>query len=170
MDPVAGLLLFVLTVCAMEAVAWSAHRWVMHGPGWFLHRDHHQRRGGRLERNDLYAVLFALPSVALLWAGTSGRLGDWATWTGAGIAAYGLLYFLFHDVLVHRRIGHRWSPARGYLARIVRAHRIHHATAGRDGARHFGFLFVRGEPGGQLPRGRVHRPSRPPPGRDAAAR
>ena len=39
-----GLLLFVATILAMEGVAYVAHRWVMHGPGWFLHASHHRPR------------------------------------------------------------------------------------------------------------------------------
>ena len=41
-----GLALFALTVLGMEAVAYVAHRWVMHGPGWFLHESHHRARPG----------------------------------------------------------------------------------------------------------------------------
>jgi beta-carotene 3-hydroxylase len=54
--------------------------------------------------NDLYAVIFALPSILLLLGGV--QLGWWpgCTWIGAGIAAYGAIYFGFHDVIVHRRV------------------------------------------------------------------
>ena len=41
-----GMILFLLTIVAMEAVAYAAHRWVMHGPGWFLHKSHHRPRDG----------------------------------------------------------------------------------------------------------------------------
>ncbi|MBA3837801.1 MAG: beta-carotene hydroxylase, partial [Zymomonas sp.] len=34
-----GVALFLLTVAAMEGVAYVAHRWVMHGFGWFLHES-----------------------------------------------------------------------------------------------------------------------------------
>ena len=27
----------------MECVAWLAHKYIMHGLGWFLHKDHHQK-------------------------------------------------------------------------------------------------------------------------------
>ena len=54
-----GLALFLATVIAMEGVAYAAHRWVMHGPGWILHESHHRARTGRFELNDLYAVIFA---------------------------------------------------------------------------------------------------------------
>ncbi|MGZ8282038.1 MAG: sterol desaturase family protein, partial [Allosphingosinicella sp.] len=57
-----GIFLFLATVIAMEGVAYVAHRWVMHGPGWFLHASHHRPRPGRFELNDLYAAIFAVPS------------------------------------------------------------------------------------------------------------
>ena len=69
MSIAAGLALFVATVAGMEVFAYVAHRWVMHGPGWFLHRSHHRPRTGAWELNDLYAAIFALPST--LFAGSS---------------------------------------------------------------------------------------------------
>ena len=41
-----GIALFLLTVFVMEGVAYVAHRWVMHGFGWFLHESHHRPRTG----------------------------------------------------------------------------------------------------------------------------
>lgn len=137
-----GILLFLMTVGAMEGFAYVMHRWVMHGPGWFLHRSHHRPRDGWWELNDLYAAIFAIPSIVLLLGGV--RLGWWwgATWIGAGIAAYGAIYFGFHDVIVHRRAGWRYVPRSGWLRRIVQAHRLHHAVATRRGAVSFGFLWA----------------------------
>lgn len=142
MSLLAGIALFVATILAMEAVAYAAHRWIMHGPGWFLHRSHHRRREGRFEANDLYAVIFALPSILLIHGGVNLGWGAWAIWIGAGIAGYGAIYFGFHDVIVHRRIGHRYLPRSLYMKRIVQAHRMHHATHGRRGAVSFGFLWA----------------------------
>jgi beta-carotene 3-hydroxylase len=141
MHPLLGILIFLAAIVAMEGVAYAMHRWVMHGPGWFLHRSHH-RPGGRLEANDLYALVFAAPSVLLIHGGLSLGWGDGATWAGAGIAAYGLIYFAFHDVIVHKRIGHRFVPRSRYLKRIVQAHRLHHVVEDRRGAVSFGFLWA----------------------------
>ena len=58
--------LFLLTVALMEGFAYVMHRWVMHGPGWFLHASHHRPRKGNWELNDLYFVIFATPSILLL--------------------------------------------------------------------------------------------------------
>ena len=141
MHPALGILLFLAAILAMEGAAYAMHRWVMHGPGWFLHRSHH-RPGGRFEANDLYALIFAGPSVLLIYGGLNLGWGEWAAWLGAGIAAYGLIYFGFHDVIVHKRIGHRFVPRSRYLKRIVQAHRLHHAVEEREGAVSFGFLWA----------------------------
>lgn len=137
-----GILLFLLTILAMEAVAYGAHRWIMHGPGWFLHESHHRERHGPFELNDVYALIFAVPSIVLIYGGVEAGWGDWATWVGAGIAAYGAIYFGFHDVIVHRRIEHRYVPRSTYMKRIVQAHRLHHVTESKHGSVSFGFLWA----------------------------
>ena len=58
------------------------------------------------------------------------------------IAAYGLIYFLFHDVIVHQRVPHRVVPRSTYFKRIVQAHRLHHVTESREGSVSFGFLYA----------------------------
>jgi len=142
MHPAIGILLFIATVAVMEGVAYAAHRWVMHGPGWFLHASHHRVRSGAFELNDLYAVIFAIPSFVLLLGGV--QLGWWPgfTWIGAGIAAYGVIYFCFHDVIVHRRLAHRYVPRSTYMKRIVQAHRLHHVVESKHGTVSFGFLWA----------------------------
>ncbi|MHA6718520.1 sterol desaturase family protein [Sphingomonas sp. RS6] len=142
MSFVPGIALFVATVLGMELFAYVAHRWIMHGPGWFLHASHHRPRHGNWELNDLYAAIFAVPSFVLLLGGV--RLGWWpgCTWIGAGIAAYGMIYFGFHDVVVHKRLRHRYVPRSSYMKRIVQAHRLHHAVRTRKGTVSFGFLWA----------------------------
>ena len=142
-----GIPLFLLTIAVMEGVAYAAHRWVMHGVGWFLHRSHHRPRpksgwGARWEWNDLYAVIFAIPSIVLIAGGV--QFGWWpgCTWIGAGIAAYGAIYFGFHDVIVHERIATRYLPRSPYMKRIVQAHRLHHVVETRGGTVSFGFLVA----------------------------
>jgi beta-carotene 3-hydroxylase len=137
-----GLLLFVATVIFMEGFAYVTHRWVMHGPGWFLHASHHRPRTGMFEANDWYAVLFAMPSIGLLLWGIGFGQGAGYAWVGAGIAAYGAIYFGFHDVIVHRRIGHRYIPKSNYMKRIIQAHRLHHVVETKAGTVSFGFLWA----------------------------
>ena len=135
-------LIFIVTVAAMELFAYVMHRWVMHGPGWFLHASHHRPRTGPFEWNDLYAAIFAVPSIVMLWLGVQGGWGDWATAVGAGIAAYGAIYFGFHDWIVHRRLPHRIVPKSAYFKRIVQAHRLHHVVESKQGTVSFGFLWA----------------------------
>jgi beta-carotene 3-hydroxylase len=128
------------TVVAMEALAWAVHRHVMHGWGWRWHRSHHEPGEGWFETNDLYALVFA--AISLLFFTVLAGLWPPFWWVGVGTLVYGLFYALLHDGLVHRRLGFGLSPRRGYLKRLVQAHRLHHAVRGRDGAVSFGFLYA----------------------------
>ncbi|MBJ3778741.1 sterol desaturase family protein [Acuticoccus sp. 2012] len=134
-------LIVLATVAAMEGVATLTHRYVMHGPlGWGWHRSHHEEGDGLLERNDLYAVVFTVLSGALI---AFGMAGVWPLrQLGIGLMVYGILYFVVHDGLVHHRWPLRYVPRRGYLKRLVQAHKMHHAVEGRDGCVSFGFLYA----------------------------
>nr|WP_267877672.1 sterol desaturase family protein [Massilia sp. IC2-476] len=130
----------VLTVVLMEVFSIVAHKYVMHRFGWGWHRSHHEARTGWFEKNDLYALVFVGAAVAMIWFGMRGFYP--LQWIGAGVTAYGLLYFVAHDGLVHRRWPFRYTPRSGYLKRLYQAHRMHHAVEGRDGAVSFGFLYA----------------------------
>lgn len=157
----ARLAIVVASAIAMEGVAALVHRVWMHGPGWGWHRSHHEHGPARIERNDAYAVVFAALAVLLFVVGQ----GPWwpLYWIGVGMTVYGLAYGLVHDGLVHRRWPLRWTPRPGgYLARLVQAHRLHHAVHTREDAVSFGFLFAR-DPrrlAAEL-RARRHRPGMP---------
>lgn len=137
-----ALLIVVAVVAAMELTAYAAHRWIMHGTwGWGWHESHHQPRTGAFERNDLYAVVFAILSISLFAVATLTGTA-WLFWVATGITTYGLLYFLAHDGLVHNRLSFRIVPKGGYLQRLYQAHRLHHAVDGREGCVSFGFLYA----------------------------
>ena len=127
-------------IILMEAVAWLSHRYVMHGWLWSLHKSHHEPRTGNFERNDWFGVFFAIPSIILIYVGVHIWLP--ALSMGLGILGYGLIYFFLHDILVHKRIPNQLRPKKGYLARIVQAHRLHHAVASKEGCVYFGFIFA----------------------------
>ena len=59
-----------------------------------------------------------------------------------GVSIYGVIYTLIHDGLVHQRY-FRWVPKKGYAKRLVQAHKLHHATIGKEGGVSFGFVFAR---------------------------
>ena len=138
----------IATILAMEGVAWASHKYIMHGPGWAWHRDHHEPHDNVLEKNDLYGLVGAALSIAMFALGSPWVMGAdawWpATWIGLGVLGYGLIYTLVHDGLVHQRY-FRWVPRGGYAKRIVQAHRLHHATVGKEGGVSFGFVFA-GDP------------------------
>ena len=135
-----------LTVLGMECLAWASHKYVMHGFGWGWHRDHHEPHDGFFEKNDRYALVGAGMSIAMFAAGSPLVRGAdaWApgTWVGIGILLYGIIYTLVHDGLVHQR-WFRWVPRKGYARRLLQAHKLHHATLGREGGVSFGFVFAR---------------------------
>lgn len=133
--------LFLIALIGMEAVAWATHRWVMHGFLWILHKSHHSPRTGPFEWNDLFAVIFSFPSIVLIWFGVHGGQPD-LLWVGLGIAGYGVVYFVFHDVIVHRRVKHPYRGKSAYMKRIIQAHRLHHAVHTKEGAVSFGFLWA----------------------------
>ncbi|MCP1314839.1 sterol desaturase family protein [Halomonas sp. 707D7] len=140
MSVLLNTLIVVLTVAVMEVVATLAHRYIMHGIGWGWHRSHHEPRTGWFERNDLYAVVFALLAIVLIAFGTAGA---WPLqWIGAGMTAYGAIYFVLHDGLVHKRWPFSLIPRRGYMKRLYRAHRLHHAVKGREDGVSFGFIYA----------------------------
>ncbi len=145
MSSLAAIAIVLATILAMEGVAWASHKYIMHGSGWGWHRDHHEPHDNRFEKNDLYGIVGAAISISLFAFGRWGLDGaGWppATWMGVGVLAYGIIYTLIHDGLVHQRY-FKWVPRRGYAKRIVQAHKLHHATLTKEGGVSFGFVFAR---------------------------
>ena len=127
---------------AMEGVAWATHRYIMHSAaGWAWHKSHHEPDARGWELNDLYAVVFAGPAIALFTVGAMPGL-RWVWFLGLGVTLYGLMYAFVHDGLVHQRWPFKFSPKQGYAKKLVQAHRLHHAVRTRDGAVSFGFLYA----------------------------
>lgn len=146
MEWAAPLAIVLATVFAMEWVAWGSHKYIMHGFGWAWHRDHHEPHNKRFEKNDLFGVVGAALSISMFALGSPMIMGANAwwpgTWIGLGVLIYGIIYTLVHDGLVHQR-WFRYVPKRGYLKRLVQAHKLHHATESREGGVSFGFVFAR---------------------------
>ncbi len=148
LDILIPILIIIATILAMEVVAWSSHKYIMHGFGWAWHRDHHEPHDKVFEKNDLFGVVGAIMSMSMFALGSWVVMGDnaWipANWIGLGILGYGIIYTLIHDGLVHQRY-FKWVPKKGYAKRLVQAHKLHHATIGKEGGVSFGFLFA-GDP------------------------
>lgn len=146
MTPLAALTIVLATIAAMEGVAWSSHKYIMHGFGWAWHRDHHEPHERFFERNDLFALVGAAMSIGMFALGSPLVMGAAAwepgTWIGLGVLIYGVIYTLIHDGLVHQR-WFRVVPRRGYAKRLVQAHNLHHATTSKQGGVSFGFVIAR---------------------------
>ena len=53
----------------MEIIAIVSHKYIMHGIGWYFHKSHHSKRKSVFELNDMYFILFSLPSVYSIISG-----------------------------------------------------------------------------------------------------
>ena len=133
----------IATFLFWEFVAWFTHKYVMHGFLWSWHKSHHTVHNHALERNDLFALVFSLPSIALFYYFSLVAYNPFMLAVGFGIFLYGVFYFIFHDIIVHQRV--RWRPVRRsrYLQRMIQAHYVHHSKHSKEGCEAFGFLYAR---------------------------
>ena len=134
----------LLTILGMEFVAWIAHKYLMHGWLWSWHEDHHKphhEKHGFFEKNDLFFLVFAVPSALSYIIGLSTPQ-FWLLFVGIGISIYGLIYFLIHDVYIHRRFKWFRQLDSTYSRAILRAHGAHHSKTGKEDGVSFGLLIV----------------------------
>jgi len=136
-----NFVIFLATFFFMEFMAWITHKFVMHGLGWYFHRDHHQHEPGFFEKNDVFFLIFAIPSWLFIMFGMMAG-NDWRVWVGFGIAAYGICYFLVHDVFIHQRFNWFKRTDNIYFRAIRKAHKVHHKHLGKEEGECFGMLVV----------------------------
>ncbi|MGE5812415.1 MAG: sterol desaturase family protein [Ignavibacteria bacterium] len=136
-------LVFIIVFSLMEFVAWWTHKYLMHGILWILHQDHHNKNTHHFyEKNDLFALIFAVPSIIFIIIGTQTGLDKVYFWIGSGIAFYGAAYFFAHDVFIHQRIKLLRNVNIKYFKALRRAHKIHHKHLNKENGESFGFLWV----------------------------
>ncbi|XP_057951249.1 beta-carotene hydroxylase 2, chloroplastic-like isoform X2 [Malania oleifera] len=123
---------FALSVGAavgMEFWARWAHRALWHASLWHMHESHHKPREGPFELNDVFAIINAVPAIALLSYGFfhKGLLPGLCFGAGLGITVFGMAYMFVHDGLVHKRFP--VGPIAGvpYFRRVAAAHQLHHS-------------------------------------------
>lgn len=137
-----SFLIFLATYLLMECVTWCTHKFVMHGFLWYLHADHHQPKYVHIfERNDAFFVIFAIPSILLFYFGADAGF-DYKFFIGLGIFAYGMSYFLVHDVMIHQRFKLFKNTKNKYLVALRKGHKVHHKHLGKEEGECFGMLFV----------------------------
>lgn len=131
MSTLTGVLVAVAAFCTMEPVTYLAHRFVMHGIGWTLHRSHHAAAAGRFEANDAFPLIFGSCTVVAMALGFNDASLRFLVAVTAGITLYGAAYGFVHDVYIHGRLGRRPRLTRiPVLERLRRAHGLHHRFGG----------------------------------------
>ena len=137
-----SFLIFLGVFLCMECVTWLTHKYVMHGFMWYFHADHHQPKYATVfERNDIFFVIFAIPSIVLFYFGVQGGMNH-LFFIGLGITFYGICYFMIHDVLIHQRFKWFKKTSNKYLIGLRKAHKVHHKHLGKEHGECFGMLFV----------------------------
>ncbi|HMQ49383.1 MAG TPA: sterol desaturase family protein [Saprospiraceae bacterium] len=139
------ILITLAAIVGMEFMAWFTHKYVMHGLLWNWHEDHHQPKHlkhGFFEKNDLFFLVFAIPSAICYMVGLAVPGYFWLLFVGIGISIYGLIYFLIHDVYIHRRFNWFKQLDSTYSRAILRAHGAHHAHQTKEDGESFGLLVV----------------------------
>jgi beta-carotene 3-hydroxylase len=122
----------------MEFMAWFTHKFVMHGFLWNLHLDHHvPNRDTFLKR--YFFLIYAVPSWLCIMLGSM-----YAVWPVMYIVilAYGIAYFLVHEVFIHQRFKWFRNSDNVYFRAIRRAHKVHHKHMGKEQGECFGMLIV----------------------------
>ena len=140
------VILFLLSFIFMEFIAWSNHKFVMHGFLWSLHRDHHIGTNASkpgFQKNDLFFLIYATPAIILIIAGFSAMNLNLIA-IGAGITLYGLTYFAIHDVVIHHRLPISKNPENKYIKAIIKAHGAHHKPASPKDFKNYGLLVFPG--------------------------
>lgn len=125
----------------MEFVAWFSHKYIMHGFLWCLHEDHHKKNHDSwFEQNDTFFIFYAIISITffLLWKFEILSIG---LAIGVGIFAYGLTYFMVHDIFIHQRFKWFRNANNRYAKSLRRAHKMHHKHIGKEDGECFGMLL-----------------------------
>lgn len=123
---------FALSVGAavgMEFWARWAHRALWHASLWHMHESHHKPREGPFELNDVFAIVNAVPAIALLSYGFfhKGLVPGLCFGAGLGITVFGMAYMFVHDGLVHKRFPVGPIANVPYFRRVAAAHQLHHS-------------------------------------------
>lgn len=137
----------------MEFVAWSNHKFVMHGFLWKWHADHHINDNKKnkpqtelykpgFEKNDYFFLIYAFPAVILLLAGFYLNIATLIA-AGIGISLYGTIYFVIHDIIIHQRvkIPFLMNIKNTYIQSVIRAHLAHHRGKNISDFHNYGLLI-----------------------------
>ena len=127
--------LTILGFIGLEIFSYVVHRWLFHGVLWGVHVTHHTPRKGWFEANDLFSLIFASVSIFFIVSNNPILVP-----IGLGIAIYGLVYFITHDLFTHRRFL-PFKSKNKILLTIRSAHQNHHQSIEKQGFEPFGLFF-----------------------------
>ena len=138
--------------CFMEFVAWSNHKYLMHGSLWKWHKDHHRSDSKKaemslhteakhLEKNDRFFIMYATPAIVLMILGLALHYPSLVA-IGIGITVFGITYFLIHDVIIHERLPLHFLQRKEnrYITAIQKAHLAHHRPKTKKDFHTYGLL------------------------------
>ena len=137
-----SILLTIAGFIGTELFSIPLHRYVFHGPLWFIHKSHHSPRHGALEHNDVFSLFFAALSIALMAIGFFVAEYRSAFFVGLGICLYGAVYFVVHDLMAHKRY-YPIRPKNPVIKALVMAHRRHHQRVDKAGQGPWGLFLYR---------------------------
>ena len=136
-----NIAIVIASFWVMEFVAWFAHKYIMHTFGWVLHEDHHVANPPKFQKNDWFALIFAIPSWLNMQFGIMAGC-DFRLYIGIGILLYGIAYVTVHEVVIHNRWGTRGKINHWYFQGLARAHFAHHKHKQKEDGECFGMLVV----------------------------
>lgn len=147
------ILIALMAFGVMEFAAWSNHKYLMHGALWKWHKDHHKQDSKKakiplhtedkhFEKNDRFFIMYAIPAIIFLMIGFVIDIPI-SIVLGIGITAYGLIYFIIHDVIIHKRlpIPFLYNINNRYIRAIRRAHLAHHRPKSKKDFHNYGLLI-----------------------------
>lgn len=147
-----NLLLVIAAYFFMEFIAWSNHKYIMHGFLWRWHKDHHVNDNQKYqpgileksvwEKNDLFFLIYAIPAVVLMIIGFYTNLFP-LVYIAIGITLYGFTYFIIHEIIIHKRlpINYLHKNHNTYIKAIIKAHTAHHRPKNKDDFNNYGLLI-----------------------------
>lgn len=148
-----NVILAIAAFAFMEFVAWSNHKFIMHGFLWKWHADHHVNDHKKnasqtelykpgFEKNDYFFLVYALPAIVLLLIGFYLSVSVLIA-IGIGVSLYGLTYFSIHDVLIHQRLNIPFLKKinNKYLNAVREAHLAHHRGKDVKDFNNYGLLI-----------------------------
>ena len=140
----------------MGFFAWSNHKYLMHGAWCKWHKEHHKRDSKKakmakvtlntiakhFEMNDRFLIMYPTPTIIIMIVGFLLNIPLLIA-IGSGVTAYGLTYFIIHNMIIHKRPPlpclHKMDDR--HIRAIARAHLVHHLPQSKTDFSNYGLLI-----------------------------